>query len=128
MKTCSKVLLSLLLLLMLPGAAQAQYYYAITNGTVTITGYYGSGGAVTIPNTISGLPVTSIGDEAFYEDYYGGYHLTSITISNSVANIGYEAFGACFYLTNATIGNSVTTIGDHAFYDCTSLASVTLGS
>ena len=128
MKICCKVLLPLLLVLTLPAVVQAQYYYAITNGTVTITGYYGSGGAVTIPNTISGLPVTSIGDRAFYEDYYGGYHLTSITISNSVTKIGYEAFGACFYLTNATIGNSVTTIGDYGFANCTSLASVTLGS
>jgi hypothetical protein len=36
------------------------------NGAITITKYTGPGGAVTIPDTINGLPVTSIGDSAFY--------------------------------------------------------------
>ena len=44
---------------------EAQFNYTTTNGTITITGYTGSGGAVTIPDTINGLPVTSIGDWAF---------------------------------------------------------------
>ena len=38
------------------------YTYTTNNGTITITGYTGPGGAVTIPGTINGLPVTSIGD------------------------------------------------------------------
>ena len=38
-----------------------QYLYTVNNGTITITGYTGSGGAITIPSTINGLPVTSIG-------------------------------------------------------------------
>ena len=33
--------------------------------SVTITNYTGSGGTVTIPDTIESLPVTGIGDEAF---------------------------------------------------------------
>ena len=53
---------------MLPTAVQAQFTYVTNNGTITITG--GSGGcpsgALTIPDTINGLPVTSIGDWAFY--------------------------------------------------------------
>ena len=51
----------LLLLLALPAAVQAQYSYATNNGTITITGYTGPGGDVTIPDRISDLPVTSIG-------------------------------------------------------------------
>jgi hypothetical protein len=51
----------------LPAALQAQFDYRTNNGTITITYYYGPGGAVTIPSTINGLPVTSIGDLAFYE-------------------------------------------------------------
>jgi hypothetical protein len=35
------------------------------NATVTLTGYTGPGGTVTIPGTLNGLPVTSIGTNAF---------------------------------------------------------------
>ena len=44
--------------------AQGQFNYTINNGAITITEYTGTGGAVTIPSTIAGLPVTSIGDSA----------------------------------------------------------------
>ncbi len=46
-------------------AAQAQFNYVINDGTITITKYVGPGGDETIPNTIAGLPVTSIGVGAF---------------------------------------------------------------
>ena len=55
-----------LLVLALPVAVEAQFAYTTNNGTITITGYSGAGGSVTIPDTINGLPVTSIGDSAFY--------------------------------------------------------------
>ena len=54
------------LLLLLTAAGQAQdFNYTNTNGTITITGYTGPGGEVTIPSTIDGLPVTAIGASAF---------------------------------------------------------------
>jgi hypothetical protein len=96
--------------------------YTTTNGTIAITGYIGPGGDVTIPNTISGLPVTSIGDYAFYN--YGS--VTSVTIPDSVTDIGDGAFKSCLSLTNVTIGTNVSSIGDYAFYECYSLTSVTI--
>jgi hypothetical protein len=39
-------------------------------------------------------------------------------ITNSVTNIGYEAFAACRYLASITIPNSVSNIGAYAFYGC----------
>ena len=58
--------LLVLLLLALPAVVQAQFTYTVNNGTITITGYTCSGsGAVTIPGTLGGLPVTIIGDGAF---------------------------------------------------------------
>src|SRR5262245_32434219 len=45
-------LLLLLLLLTLPAAVQAQFNYTTNDGTITITGYTGPGGAVVIPDTI----------------------------------------------------------------------------
>jgi hypothetical protein len=112
------------LLLLLPAALQAQDYTFTTNddNTITITGYTGSGGAVTIPSTINGLPVTSIGNTAFYYCT----NLTSITIPNSVTSIGDFAFCNCDGLISLTIGNSVTSLGFCAFYYCTSLTNVTI--
>ena len=68
--------------------------------------------------------VTEIGDEAFFDCNL----LTSVTIGNGVTSIGYMAFYNCTSLTSVTIGNSVTSIGDEAFYGCTSLTSVTIGN
>ncbi|MSU36263.1 MAG: hypothetical protein EXS36_14440 [Pedosphaera sp.] len=62
---CVAGLLPLLLLLTLPAAVQAQFNYEINKGAITITRYDGSRGAVTIPDTINGLPVTGIGVGAF---------------------------------------------------------------
>ena len=57
--------------------------------------------------------VTSIGESAF-----SGSGLTSITIPNSITNIGKFAFYKCSNLISATIPASVTDIGYAAFADC----------
>ena len=122
---CAARLLAVLLLLALPAVVQAQFTYTTNKRTITITGYTGSGGAVTIPGTINGLPVTSIGNYAFARHPT----LTSVTIPDSVTNIGDYAFTAVdsySSLTKVTIGNSVTSIGNGAFLFCTSLTSVTI--
>jgi hypothetical protein len=111
--------LLLLLLLTPPAAVEAQFIYTTNGGTITITGYTGSGGAVTIPDRINGLAVASIGENAFY----GCASLTSVTIPISVTSIGKTAFETCVNLASVTIPNSVTSIGSQAFGDCYSLTS-----
>jgi hypothetical protein len=111
----------LLLLLTLPATAQSQFTFTTNNGTITITGYTGSGGAVAIPGATNGLPVTSIGDAAFL-----GSDLTSVTIPNSVTTIGDSAFENSYFLTSVPIPEGVTSIGETAFNECTSLTSVTI--
>ena len=52
--------------------------------------------------------------------------LTSVTIPNSVTEIGWRAFEGCTSLTSVTIPNSVTWIASQAFDGCESLTSVTI--
>jgi hypothetical protein len=99
-----------------------EFNYTITNGMVTITGYTGPGGAVTIPDTINGLPVFNIG----YAAFLNCSRLTSVTIPDSVISIGDSAFDGCIGLTNVAIGNGVTSIAAQAFQSCNSLMEVTI--
>ncbi len=110
----------MLVLLLLPAAVQAQFTYTTNNGTITITGYIGPGGVVTIPNVINGRHVTSIGDYAFN----GQSSLTNVTIANSVTNIGSSAFISCANLASVLIPNSVIRIEGGAFMHCRSLTNV----
>lgn len=139
-----KVLLPLLLLT-LPDGLQAQFNYTINNGTITITRYTGSAGAVTIPDTINGLPVTSIGNYAFQNEitlisvtigngvtslgsgaFSGCTGLAAVAIGNSVISLGYQVFSGCTSLRSVTIPSSLVTIGDYAFYNCPGLTTVTI--
>jgi len=128
------------------------------NGNGTIVGYRVSKGtvdrgAVEIPATYNGLPVTEIngplgsnnggafsgiaiisvsipssvriiGDNAFYRCS----NLQSITIPAGVTEIGQSAFYYCSGLASVTIPASVTSIGNNAFYGCSNLTSITVDS
>ena len=97
------------------------YTYLVSNGEATITDCDTSvSGSISIPSTLGGYPVTSIGDWAFDNCT----ELTSITIPDSVTSIGNSTFSGCHRLTSVTIPDSVTSIGDYAFYDCTGLQNV----
>ena len=68
--------------------------------------------------------VTEIGFDAFCNCL----SLTAITIPNSVIKIGSSAFERCSSLTSVTIPNSVTKIDNSTFSGCSSLTSVTIGN
>ena len=118
------VLVQVFLLLGAPGAVQAQFSYITNAGTITIIypGYSGPSGAVTIPATINGLAVTSIGTNAFYNCN----PMTSLTIPSNVTSIAYEAFEYCHNLTNVVMSQGVRSLGRYAFYQCYNLTSVTI--
>jgi hypothetical protein len=123
--TCASWMLLALVLLSVPVLKAdlwyRDFYYTTNSSGAQITGYFGSGGPVTIPDSINDLPVTSIGSAAF--NYQS---LTSVTIPNSVTSIGQQAFYYCSSLTSVTIPNGVTNMGGQVFYSCTRYDNVTI--
>jgi len=124
-----KILLLIAFMTVLATAVNAQKYDPESDFSVSqnrdgikITGYKGSKRAVSIPPTIKGVPVTSIGDSAFSNST----SLTRISMPKSVTSIGNEAFFRCTSLTRIITRNSIASIGESAFYGCTSLPSVNI--
>lgn len=65
-----------------------------------------------------------IADGAFMGDWYE--LLTSVTLSNTVMWIGFNAFQGCQRLNNVTIPNSVTRIDGNAFNSCNSFTNIVI--
>lgn len=105
-------------------AATSGYYtYTVSNGKATITDCDASINInVTIPSTLGGYPVTTIGNKAFY----GCSSITKITIPDTVTSIGDSAFSGCSNVTSIIIPDSVKSIGDSVFYNCVYLTSITI--
>jgi len=103
----------------LPAGAQAQFYYITNYGTITITYYAGSGGAVSIPSAITGLPVTAIWQQAFANSA-----VTSVTMPDSIYSIGAQAFSYCTNLKAVTLSTNLTLIEDSTFAGCQRLTTI----
>ena len=101
--------------------------YTVANGVASVGGGSSSStavpkstsGSITIPSTLGGYTVTSIGDSAFYYCT----ELTNVSLPNSVVSIGQSAFYYCKGLESVTMPNSVTNIGDGAF-SCSGLTNL----
>lgn len=94
-------------------ASELTFKYSIANGEITITKYTGKDTSVTVPSSIDGMPVTSIGEEAFKSS-----NVTCITLPSSVKMIDWFAFADCTSLTRITIPSSVSSISYGAFEHC----------
>jgi hypothetical protein len=103
-----------------PTVTSGDYTYVPEGKTAIITKYSGKASKVTIPDTLDGLTVTTIGLGAFQSN--GG--LLSVIIPNSVTKISGYSFDGCTNLSDITIPNSVTFTGE--FAECSSLTSVTI--
>ena len=97
--------------------------YEIRDGSAIITDCDDSvQGAVTVPQTLGGCPVTGIDPAAFCRCE----QITKIIISAPVASIGDYAFSGCSSLTEISVPSTLKTVGDYAFSGCKSLVSADL--
>ena len=95
--------------------------FTVYDDFAIVTKCLSQNGAV-IPDTIEGVPVTEIGNEAFAVCN----QMKEVVIPGSVETIGDNAFGHNMLLESVTIGNGTVTIGNYAFDSCPKLKSVTL--
>lgn len=122
------------------------FTYTDEGSTITITDYpEASTGAVVIPATIAGKPVTAIGYLAFLncgeitsvsipasvnsiadQAFVNCVKLSTVNLPAGITRIGYNTFAACFKLNGVNIPSSVTYIDDSAFNSCKALTSITI--
>ena len=95
-------------------ADESLWTYNISNGNVTITGYTGSDTVLVIPDSFEGAPVTAIGMMAFWNSRYS--EITSVTIPDSVVQIGTMAFQGRSNLSEVIIGDNIEFVGSNAFH------------
>ncbi len=100
------------------------FEYAINDDglTATIVNYKGPSGPVTIPQTIDGLLVTTIGEAAFFNKGLTG----TLTIPSGLRRIELDAFNANHGLTRVDIPASVNYIHPDAFTYCDGVLNVYL--
>ena len=98
--------------------------YDSARGTYSPTVWPSSAGAVEIPSTLGGCPVTRIGEDSFRQ--YAG--LTGVTIPTSVTVIASSAFRDCTGLTRVVIPDGVATLASGAFNGCTGMEAIFIGN
>ena len=106
--------------------------YRVKNGEATLVaekdGKYSCAvsptptGVVSIPPTLNGVKVTSIGWDAFRNCK----QLTSVTIPEGMTHIDGRAFDLCDGLTAVTLPSSLKVVGFAAFGKCAGLKSVVI--
>lgn len=99
------------------------YLYKEVEGGVEITAYstMAKDTEITVPSEIDGKPVVSIGEHGMY-----GTPAETITLPETVTNIGDQAFGNSRQLRTINIPDGVTNIGQEAFLGCSRLRQISL--
>jgi len=95
-----------------PADTQPQWEFVTKDNAIVIVKYNGAGGAVKVPGTINGLPVTTIGDKAFFQCT----NITRVTIPASVKKIGDDAFALCSKLKGVYFKDGAPDFGSSVFY------------
>lgn len=101
-----------------------QYKVDKENEEVTLTKYIGSDMSPSIPETVAGFNVTTIGSACFKNQ-----KITSVYIPKTVTNINTAAFNNCQSLKSVYfLGTNYVDIGESVFENCVSLSNVSLSA
>lgn len=98
--------------------------FEVKDGEATLVHGSTASGALVIPESYNGYPVTAIGNSALLECA----ELTSVVIPDCVTSVGSSAFRGCKRLTSVTLGSGIAYIDSNAFYKCTSLKTVSFAA
>ena len=96
----------------------SDFTYEIIENTVTITQYTGSDTSVVIPDKIEGLPVRTIGENAFTQS-----NVEEVTVPASVQEYS-GAFLECNTLKTVHLQKGLKLIDSYAFYACAALEEI----
>lgn len=83
----------------------------LEDGTYCVTAYDGSSTDPVVPSEYQGAPVTIIADDVFK----GRPDITSVTIPDTVTDIGSFAFDGCFSLKSVSLPDSLHDMWQYAF-------------
>jgi hypothetical protein len=101
-----------------------QYKVDKENEEVTLTKYIGSDMTPSIPETVAGYNVTTIGSACFK-----GTKITSVYIPKTVTKIATAAFNNCQSLKSVYfLGTNYVDIGESVFENCISLSSISMSA
>lgn len=97
------------------------YWYSEQYQGYEIVKYKGTAARVKVPDSINGIPVTSIAEKSFWSS-----RVVEIVLPDSVVAIGEHAFWNCKRLRSVTLPKNLKTLGTGAFSSCERLKSVNL--
>ncbi|MFA6948270.1 MAG: leucine-rich repeat domain-containing protein, partial [Eubacteriales bacterium] len=89
--------------------------------SIAVVGYRGDSGEMIIPDSIGGIPVTSITASAFVN-----LSITSAVIADSVSEIDEDAFANCAELRSVVLPSGLTVISAGTFQNCVRLENIEL--
>lgn len=96
-------------------------YVILGDGTAEIISYRGSDTDITIPATIGGKIVTSIGENAFTWE-----RIKRVKMPDSIETIHKSAFSWCTSLTYIELSKNLKLIEEGAFFNCINLSGITI--
>lgn len=102
------------------GVKQHWEYSISADAEITITAYNGADVTLSVPAVIDNLPVTVIGEDAFY----GCTTLTSVQLPEGIKAIDTGAFYDCTNLQTISLPSTLTELGDYAFFYCEALTAI----
>ena len=99
-----------------------EYVYLRTAQGIEILQYIGQAAVLEMPDTLDGVPITSIGAGAFQQ----AHSLRAVTLSAGITKLSDWAFSDLHRLEQVMPGENMTDLGENAFSGCVSLREIYL--